>query len=783
MRMPHRPTHRIEACTRNLIAFAITLAFLLCSMPTAFAQTTTGTIQGTITSSQANVKLAGVAVSAVAPSGRYSATTDQGGFFTISGVTPDTYTVTFTRNGYETYGLQGVTVNQGQVANASIALSPSLAQIGRTQSRSTSGAFQPAQTTDAYNVNAQQIATTLGKTGGNNEANLLASIPGASFDSRGYPVLRGGRETEEGFQYEGIDYTDAFTHQFVNSLTLNGASNLQVTPGAGDASIGNVGTGAINIVAKRGTNPHFGQLEGDITSGRYSHALQGEYGWASPNGRYSDYASTFFQRNAYNYGGSGGDPLQLGAYFVGRTFDQINNVTNNFVYKFGRDNSQSLQFFYDNTQFNLAFGLGTTLGTLPYPNNDRLFLTTASGALGIPIADIQAVTPNAYGQRSLTDRIGSYNGRRAENSSQPNETFKLQYSNSLNATTFLTAKFYHVNAVTIIDNPYQANQPIQDEVTVLQGGQRVGFALDGTKQIGSKHLIGFGGKYEFLSPVFDDPSGTDALFAFGCSGQSVEIADFLPAANCPYGPGACGYLISQGFVGVSKGQALNLGQAGCPATGFGTNNCGALPAAVQLPYQDNTELTHPQNFAFYIKDTFSATDRLKIDVGLRMDGANWHLPACDITTCLPTSYATGPGGNTYQFNYAKDSMTPRVWQPRASFSYQISRNDAIRGSYGRSVQFSPIANIDASSPRHSFDAFNRVPSRDPLTGLPATFCGTSVFLNPATRSSRTGRARITASSCTGRISSRTAFRSRRCFRRRSTITTSASRICSRTSLA
>ena len=400
------------------------------------------------------------------------------------------------------------------------------------------------------------------------------------------------------------------------------------------------------------------------------------------------------------------------------------------MYKFGRDNSQSLQFFYDNTQFNLAFGLGTTLGTLPYPNNDRLFLTTASGALGIPIADIQAVTPNAYGQRSLTDRIGSYNGRRAENSSQPNETFKLQYSNSLNATTFLTAKFYHVNAVTIIDNPYQANQPIQDEVTALQGGQRVGFALDGTKQIGSKHLIGFGGKYEFLSPVFDDPSGTDALFAFGYSGQSAEIADFLPAANCPYGPGACGYLISQGFVGVSRGQALNLGQAGCPATGFGTNNCGALPAAVQLPYQDNTELTHPQNFAFYIKDTFSATDRLKIDVGLRMDGANWHLPACDITTCLPTSYATGPGGNTYQFNYAKDSMTPRVWQPRASFSYQISRNDAVRGSYGRSVQFSPIANIDASSPRHSFDAFNRVPSRDPLTGLPATFCGTSVFLNP-----------------------------------------------------
>src|ERR1700738_5307081 len=266
--------HLRKLIRRELIAFMLLLSFALCSMSPAFAQTVTGTISGTVTSSQANQKLAGVTVSAVAPAARYPATTDHNGFFAINGVTPDTYAVSFSVKGYEPYAVQGVTVVQGQIANVSTTLNTVLQQIGRTVSRTTTGAFQPSQTTDQYNVGSQQITTALGKAGGLNEANLLAEIPGASFDNRGYPVLRGGRENEEGFQFEGIDYTDAFTHQFVNSLILNGASNFQVSPGAGDAATGNAGTGSINIVAKRGTNPHFGQLEADVSAGKYEHRLR-----------------------------------------------------------------------------------------------------------------------------------------------------------------------------------------------------------------------------------------------------------------------------------------------------------------------------------------------------------------------------------------------------------------------------------------------------------------------------------------------------------------------------
>jgi hypothetical protein len=716
-----------RAGLRSSSALALLLAFLLCSIAPAFAQTVTGTISGTVTANQGNQRLAGITVTAVAPTAQYTAITDQSGFFSMSGVTPDTYVVTFAGKDYETFALQGVTVVQGQIANVSTALNKSLTRIGRTQSRSTTGAFQPTQTTDQYNVGSQQIATTLGKSGGLNEANLLASIPGASFDSSGYPVLRGGRENEEGFQFEGVDYTDAFTHQFVNSLILNGASNFQVSPGAGDASIGNAGTGTINIIAKRGTHPAFGQLEGDLKGGRYEHLLRGEYGWASPAGRFSNYTSMLFDRNAYRFGAGGTSPLLIGAYFS-RANDKANEVTNNFVYKFGRDNNQSLQFFYDNTQFNLHFGAGVPPGGLPFKDNDSQFLQGVSGATALPTALVQSLMPFTPGQLSLTSRIGSLgDGRLAENGNQPNETFKLQYSNNLDSTTFVTTKFYRVNAVTLFDFPYNANNIVTGDVTQLQGGQRTGFALDGTKQLGAKHLLGFGGKYENLFPVLSSTSSANALLTFaGVFGNTFEAADFIPAGACPAFYTAalgitCGYIVGQGFPTRSPGNALNVVS--------GQNTGAAIPATVPLPFYDASASDSPrQDFAFYLKDTFSPTDRLKIDVGIRMDGVNWKYPTCDISSCLPTSFTTSGGVNSYAFNYAADTRKPRVWEPRLAVAYQASRNDAVRASYGRSVQFAAIGSVSNTASRSSFAAFAGIPSRDPLTGVPATFCGTSSFL-------------------------------------------------------
>jgi hypothetical protein len=709
-------------------------------MPSAFAQTVTGTIQGTVTAGQANTKLAGVAVSAVAPSGRYSATTDQNGFFTIQGVSPDTYSVTFTRTGYETFTLQGVTVQQGQISNVSSSLNQSLTRIGRTQARSTAGAFQPTQTTDQYNVGATQITTALGKSTGSTEADLLAQIPGASFDSSGYPVLRGGREYEEGFQYEGIDYTDAFTHQFTNSLIINGAQNFQVQPGAGDASVGNAGTGAINVVAKRGTQPAFGLLEGDIYSGIYDHEVHGEYGWASPNGRFSNYSSIYADRTGFYNTGSGQDPISIGRFFGGTKYEWDQDVLNNFFYKWGKDNNQSFQFYYQNTSLYTHQGLGFVSGTVPYKDADQYFLYNTSAITGLAVNQVQATMPFTLGQHSLTDTVGGA-GRTGFNYNQPAETFKLQYSVNLNPTTFLTAKMYRVNAVALFDIPFNGNNLTFGDQVSLQGGQRVGFAIDGTKQLGSKNVLGFGGKYDWLRPVYSQPSATTAMYAFtGPTGAGYEVADFLPNdANCPLGPGACGYLLGNNPTGTNYAVARSLGNcyANAPGSGNPFTATAPCPVAAQLPYSDESTSTNRQDFALYVKDTYSPTDRLKIDLGLRMDGVNWRYPTCTVDWCFPTSVgflASGaPDPTKDAFNYDQDTRTPRVLQPRAAVAWQATRNDAFRVSYGRSVQFPAIAQVDVSGSRAAYQMYNNVPSFNSYANLlsggalpgAATVCGTT----------------------------------------------------------
>ena len=83
------------------------------------------------------------------------------------------------------------------------------------------------------------------------------AVPGASLDSSGYPTIRGGRENEQGFQFEGIPYTDAFTNQFVVTLATPafGLLSVQLTPGAGSAAFGNNGTGSLNLISRKGSYP------------------------------------------------------------------------------------------------------------------------------------------------------------------------------------------------------------------------------------------------------------------------------------------------------------------------------------------------------------------------------------------------------------------------------------------------------------------------------------------------------------------------------------------------
>jgi len=710
---------------------ALVIAFVASIAAPTLADTTTGNISGTVTA--AGQPVPNVNVIAVAPSGRYTSKTDAKGFFSIVGVTPDTYSISFAASGYSTATVNGVTVSPTQTATVNQTLSAQLKTIGSTTSRASGvSAFQPQTPEDTYSVNANQIQTILGKSHAQSETNLIISLPGASLDSSGYPVLRGGRENDEGFQFEGIDYTDAFTHQFVNSLALNGVSNFQLSPGAGDASAGNVGTGQINATVKRGTRPAFGSFEGDARTPVFDHFGSVEYGWATPTGSISSYTSSVSDNTAGQCGRKGVDANLLGCQIT-NNYSTGRDVIENAVFKFGRDKNQSLQLFYQNQMYefygNPQYTNPTTIGY----RASQLDNLTYWGPLflGLSVNEMRAIMPFEYGQTSPNQQIR----RPAYTYNQPNETLKLQYSNSLNQSTFMTLKAYKVNASTVFDFPY-GSQACQgpgfncDSFTV-QGGQRTGFTADFTKQVGTKHLLGFGAKYEFVHPIDTYQSASLGIYGYGAATGYNGIFDFLPGTdpNC--------------------GGAANFGPANCYLASFYP---GTIPPRIADYNQSPQANRHDSGF--YIQDQFQATDKLKINIGARIDNASFDYTTNTAAGAFnsPTGYSSGlflpittgvytsgplatacdgaPCPDPSKDRFASDlHRTSSTIQPRAGFAFQFNPRNSITFNYGRSVELPPIAFIDDRIPRSQYNQFRGIPPDFvPGTGLIAP--GTAGICGP-----------------------------------------------------
>ena len=687
----------------------VIIACLLQIASPAFADTTTGNLSGTLTIAKTNAPAANATVSIVSPTTSRSTSTDARGFFSLTGVTPDTYTVTIKAAGYDDLVLRGVTVNAQQTTTLTQALEDRLRVIGRITSRSQNAAFQPSQTTDTYTINPTQINTILGNSYNTNESALITALPGASLDSSGYPILRGGRENEEGFQFDGIDYTDAFTSQFVNSLALNGQSSFQLVPGAGDAATGNAGTGAINIIVKRGTRPAFGTIDFETGAPAYSHQLGTEYGFATPNGRFSQFISFIGNRSDSIVGYRNSSLVAIGQPepFLYSTSDDF---VSNSVFRFGKENSQSVQFLYQNQNVDF-FGRSAPGTQFNFRSGDPVALDYYGQFTGLGRASIGSIYGFAPYQTSQNQTLKSAN-RPPVQQVQPNQTFKLQYSNNLDSATFLTAKFYRVNAVSAFDYPYNfasnANAVVGDEFA-LQGGQRTGGAIDITRQIGSKNLLTAGVKLEYLHPVFNLPSASAGIFdvAIQAFGGGPGVYDFLPATNtdCVAIGANCGYLSKYFPNGIPR-----------------------------IPLYNQTTVVNRTDSSIYLMDSFTPTAKLKIDAGIRVDNSNFHLPSASSGAYLPgggAGYGSGvyfPSQNGVDANgnpdvtqdrfasVASGASKPSIVEPRFAAAYQLRPTDALRFSYGRSVQFAPITDVDHTVDRSQYNQFIGIPANAVICG-------------------------------------------------------------------
>ncbi|MBV9272143.1 MAG: TonB-dependent receptor, partial [Candidatus Eremiobacteraeota bacterium] len=577
-----------------------------------------------------------------------------------------------------------------------VALSKSLVTIARVTARSTGGAFQPNQTTDTYSVTQQQINSIQGNALNISESNLITALPGASYDSSGYPVIHGGRENEEGFQFEGIPYTDAFTNQFTNTLATPGlgVQSVQLTPGAGNATFGNTGTGTLNMVAKRGTYPGYVTAQLSVGGPNFFHAANLEWGTASADGRYSNYM-TFAGQDfspSYTYAPAA-QIFRFGS--LRKEYDR--EFLNNFIYRFGRNNSQSVQFFVDIADHHFYEGYGGN----PYcfKTCDPIFQDYVNSSLGEPITQnqieqIMALDPYQVGPAETLAQAN----RTPHTYYQPNITYKLQYNANLNDSTYLSARYYRVNAVTTFDFPYASTSATYPAFVLQQGGFTNGATLELTKQLNSKNLLEFGADYAYLRPVYDEPSNNWGFLALAFN--NLEQYDFISPTdpNCGLGPGGCGYLYNY------------------------------FPNGTRIPPNEEASIMRRQDYSLYVNDRIDFSDKLRAEVGLRMDAANLQLPApgIDRATCTtlylpatwtpPTAANWNPSAGNFTcdasatFNVTSDETQPKIFQPRLGLSYRPTTSDAIRVTYGRSVLFPPLGQMDLIDPPGYYAAFSKVPA-------------------------------------------------------------------------
>jgi len=738
---------------RFSVALLVAMSFVgISTAPVLAVGGVSGGISGSVVDTTTKAPITDATIVASSPSTTQTGHTDAHGAFAFPSLPTDTYTLRISSPGHETLSLQGVTVLGDQTINLDPqTLTRSLTVIGRTTGRSATSVFQPKQTLDAVTVSGQRAIVAAGKVASTDGQALALSVPGVQLTDTGRLTIRGGLAGDIGYQFDGVPATDPFLGQNQAANRVAGLGSLQIVEGAGDPTQGNVGTGTVNIVVRRGTLPPFGYIDAEVGAPAQNSQYSGEYGFATPNGRFSDYI-TYTQQRYMPAQNTVANVAENDANQFGISHIQNSDFINNAVFRFGRDNNQSLQFlvqarnleeyglaggftspYYTQYQFDpyaLGYGRGTGTGCAeaalafcspadPQPNFMPLVDLTHNSLCGSPAACAAADAEIQFFQNKiglLPYSSPTYNGPTTVNplvSNNPASTVKLEYDATLNATTSLEARMYNnVFRTGGTANYFSGSANPQFSYT---GGNTTGYYLELDKTASDRHSLQFSVNYQLVHPIWDDYSPYDSYFLQAVGAGGLSLADFenplntrapISAANpCPAGTGGC-YLFSQLYPG---GDPSGNGIGRVPSNGI--NFAGTIF----------------REYGASIRDQWTPNTRLKLDLGLRFDGANFSqgcnqfaLDPCGNPSDVPTNFLRGT------------VLKPHYYEPRTGIAYQFDPNDAVRFSYGRSIVY-PVAQT-FGTPQYNYGAqafANVAPAPGTNTADPATWtCGSGFGSGP-----------------------------------------------------
>jgi hypothetical protein len=228
---------------------ALILALAMGSVPAAFAQETTGGIEGTVRDSSGAV-LPGATVEATGPSGTVSAVTDERGEFRFPRLPSGRYAVSTALSGFNGAKDQ-VNLTVGNVARVEFRLA--LSGIAETvEVTSVTPAIDMSSPATATNISRERIELI---PRGRDFTDVVAQAAGASDESQAGGIsIDGSSGSENRFVIDGIDTTSPQEGVSAVPLRADFLEEIQVKSAGYAAEFGGSTGGVINVITRSGTN-------------------------------------------------------------------------------------------------------------------------------------------------------------------------------------------------------------------------------------------------------------------------------------------------------------------------------------------------------------------------------------------------------------------------------------------------------------------------------------------------------------------------------------------------
>lgn len=245
---------------------------LLCLSLTAFAQTSRGTVSGTVTDpTGAVISGANVVLTNTATTVSRSTIANSEGFYRFEAVDLGTYTIKVKASGFGGITKSNVIVSANLTSTIDAQLSPGTQEVSVDVTAESGALIQTEAPVRGGNIDATRITEL--PIALRNPVALALTLPGVSTNRFGFGVatfaVNGGRGRSNNFLIDGTENNDiSVAGQGFQIKNPDAVQEVSVQTSNYDAEFGRAGGAVVNTITKAGTNQYHGTASWQYDSTR-----------------------------------------------------------------------------------------------------------------------------------------------------------------------------------------------------------------------------------------------------------------------------------------------------------------------------------------------------------------------------------------------------------------------------------------------------------------------------------------------------------------------------------